>query len=86
MPSNSFTKQPPQVACALVTFPVDHVLLITLNRPADLNCIDTIGNHELDSLWNWYDKEPVLRCAIITGSGRAFCTGGDLKGIILFIL
>jgi len=33
----------------------------------------------LHSLFEWYDNEPTLRCCIITGSGRAFCAGADLK-------
>ena len=80
MSKHKLPQQPP-VSRALVTFPTKHVLLVTLDRPKDLNCIDTTGSHELDALWKWYDSEPALRCAVITGSGRAFCTGADLKGI-----
>lgn len=33
---------------------------------------------ELALLWRWYDDEPSLRCAVITGAGdMAFCSGGN---------
>lgn len=78
--SNHVFSVQPRVSRAIVTFPKTHILLITLNRPEDLNCIDTTGSHELDALWKWYDREPALRCAVNTGSGRAFCTGADFEG------
>ena len=34
---------------------------------------------ECASLLTWFDSEPTLRIAIITGSGRAFCAGQDLS-------
>jgi enoyl-CoA hydratase/carnithine racemase len=62
-----------------VSFPAPHVLLITLNRPAQLNAIPITQHAELDALYRWYDAEPHLRAAVLTGSGRAFCAGADLK-------
>lgn len=34
---------------------------------------------ELHALFEWYDNEPCLRVAVVTGRGRAFCAGADLK-------
>ena len=71
---------PPLTQYCLVTFPAPHVLLVTLNRPKSLNCINIEGHWELDQIWRWYDATPGLRIAILTGAGRAFCAGADLKG------
>ncbi|KAI6083816.1 enoyl-CoA hydratase/carnithine racemase [Hypoxylon rubiginosum] len=73
------TSPPPDVLHTLVSFPAPHVLLVTLNRPAQLNSIPRPQHFALEKLWDWYDAEPTLRCAIITGAGRAFCAGADLK-------
>ncbi|KAK7957181.1 uncharacterized protein PG986_006403 [Apiospora aurea] len=70
---------PPPVPDTLVSFPAPHVLLVTLNRPQQLNCIPRPQHFALERLWDWYDDEPTLRCAVITGTGRAFCAGADLK-------
>jgi enoyl-CoA hydratase/carnithine racemase len=67
------------VADVIVSFPTPHVLLITLNRPAQLNAIPSSQHAALEALYSWYDAEPSLRCAVLTGAGRAFCAGADLK-------
>ncbi|KAI9824075.1 MAG: hypothetical protein M1832_002143 [Thelocarpon impressellum] len=73
------TSTPPPTSLTRLSFPAPHVLLITLDRPRSLNCIDSAGHVELDAVYAWYDGEPGLRAAVLTGSGRAFCAGADLK-------
>ena len=64
----------------VLSYPAPGVLLVRLNRPKDLNCINQDGHAELDKIWSWLDAEPTLNVGIITGTGRAFCAGADLKG------
>ncbi|KAJ4390854.1 hypothetical protein N0V93_004453 [Gnomoniopsis smithogilvyi] len=73
------TSPPPTVPNTLITFPAPQILLVTLNRPKQLNAIPTTSHPLFDALWRWYDGQPTLRCAILTGTGRAFCAGADLK-------
>jgi enoyl-CoA hydratase len=59
----------------------EHILLVTLNRPAVLNALNTqMGKDKLD-LWTRLTAEPgAIRCVVLTGAGeRGFCAGGDLK-------
>ncbi|KAJ9133365.1 Carnitinyl-CoA dehydratase [Coniochaeta hoffmannii] len=70
----------PHLEHSLVSFPRKHVLLVTINRPEHRNCLPVQATIELGALWKWYDSEPELRCAVITGAGdKAFCAGMDLK-------
>jgi len=50
-----------------------------MDRPKDLNAMSTTAQWEMDSVWKWFDLEPTLSVAIITGTGRAFSAGADLK-------
>ncbi|KAI9897267.1 hypothetical protein N3K66_008289 [Trichothecium roseum] len=78
--SQTFSSPPPPVPSVLVTSPAPHVLLVTLDRPAQLNALRRESHYQLADLWRWYDAEPSLRCAVVTGRGpRAFCAGADLK-------
>ncbi|KAK3688252.1 ClpP/crotonase-like domain-containing protein [Podospora appendiculata] len=76
---DALTTPPPPLQNVLVSFPAPHVLLITLNRPAQLNALPAAQHPALAGLYAWYDAEPWLRCAVLTGAGRAFCAGADLK-------
>ncbi len=80
MSSPPFTHPPPPTSFTKLSFPGPHILLVTLSRPRALNCINSAGHAELDAVWSWLDNEPVLRVGVVTGQGRAFCAGADLKG------
>lgn len=73
------TSTPPPVADTLVSFPETNILLVRLNRPKALNAITFSQHFALERLWEWYDDQPSLRCAVIVGTGRAFSVGADLK-------
>lgn len=73
------SSQPPKTTICKLTYPVPHVLLVTLTRTKQLNTIPPHGHWELESVWQWMDSNPDLSVGIITGSGRAFCTGADLR-------
>jgi enoyl-CoA hydratase len=53
--------------------------LITLNRPDALNAIDVRMRVELDLLLDQIRRDDRLRVVIITGEGRGFSAGGDLR-------
>jgi enoyl-CoA hydratase len=53
--------------------------LITLNRPEQLNAISWTMVTALDAAITDLDQDPDMRAILITGSGRAFSAGGDLK-------
>jgi len=56
------------------------VAVITLNRPAQLNAINSGIRHGLAEAWKRFEQDESLKVAILTGSGeRAFCAGMDLK-------
>ncbi|KAJ9494282.1 hypothetical protein LTR99_002123 [Exophiala xenobiotica] len=78
-PSTLKSGPPPPTPSTILLFPGPSVLLIVLNNPRGLNCLSTSLHWSLDALLTWYDNEPTLRCCIVTGMGRAFCAGADLK-------
>lgn len=58
----------------------DHgVLLITINRPDQMNATDERLHSELANLWRDVAADKETRAVVITGEGRAFSAGGDLE-------
>jgi len=58
------------------------VATITLNRPDRLNALTFEVYDELRNTFRSLDTEPGVRVIVITGSGKAFCSGGDVHDII----
>jgi enoyl-CoA hydratase/carnithine racemase len=58
------------------------VATITLNRPERLNALTFEVYTELRDTFRALDTEPGVRAIVITGAGRAFCSGGDVEDII----
>ena len=57
----------------------DNVVIITLNRPDSLNSINRQLRRDLAEAITRFDGEADSYVAIVTGAGRAFCAGRDLK-------
>jgi enoyl-CoA hydratase/carnithine racemase len=56
------------------------VLLVRLNRPAAANALSTAMAHELLAVFGAINLDAEsYRCIVLTGAGRAFCGGADLK-------
>ena len=55
------------------------VLVVTLNRPDAMNAINRAVLDQFSGAW-MEAAEPDVRAVVITGSGRGFCAGADLKG------
>jgi len=57
------------------------VAVITLNRPDALNAMSGELLDALAARGREAAADPAVRCVVVAGAGRAFCSGGDLKGI-----
>ena len=62
--------------------PATSVATITLDRPERLNALTFEVYAELKATFDRLDTEPGVRAILLTGEGRAFCSGGDVESII----
>ena len=58
-----------------------HVATITYNRPEALNAIDAAVRIDLNAAFARFRDEEEAWVAIVTGSGRAFCVGADMRNV-----
>lgn len=64
---------------AVLTERRDRVLLVTLNRPDAMNSINGDLSHGMVAAMTELDEDPTLTAGVLTGNGRGFCAGMDLK-------
>lgn len=57
----------------------DGIATLTLNRPEVLNSFNTQMHAELRAALSVVERDPAVRCLLLTGAGRAFCAGQDLS-------
>ncbi len=64
-----------QIDCA------DQVATVTLHRPEALNAVNEQMHTELETLFAEVAYDDAINAIVLTGAGRAFCAGGDIKGM-----
>ncbi|GAB4410193.1 MAG: 2-(1,2-epoxy-1,2-dihydrophenyl)acetyl-CoA isomerase PaaG [Bacteroidia bacterium] len=57
------------------------IATLTLNRPDRYNAFDETMSRELIEALRYCNKTPGIRTIVITGAGKAFCSGQDLKDV-----
>lgn len=57
------------------------VAVITLNRPESLNAMNPEMLDTMFRVGQRAAEDPAIRAVVVTGAGRAFCAGGDVKGM-----
>ena len=63
----------------LIDYPHHGVARLTLNRPERLNAITDELLRDFSEALDTVDVDPDVRCVVLTGAGRGFCSGADLK-------
>jgi enoyl-CoA hydratase/carnithine racemase len=59
------------------------VAVVTLNRPEVMNALNRQMYAELEQAFRELHRDPETWCIVLTGAGRAFCSGDDVKQIML---
>jgi len=59
----------------------DKLATVTLNRPDSLNAVHPALHGELERIWLDLAEDADVNAIVFTGAGRAFCAGGDVKGM-----
>jgi 2-(1,2-epoxy-1,2-dihydrophenyl)acetyl-CoA isomerase len=57
------------------------VLTLTLNRPEARNAMSEAMNQALAVELAAAELDPAVKCVVLTGAGKGFCAGGDVKGM-----
>lgn len=75
----SLHSQPPNSKYFQLSFPKPGVILVIINREQQRNSLPSDAHWDGHNLFTWFDEEPTLLVAVVTGAGeKAFCAGQDL--------
>jgi enoyl-CoA hydratase len=78
LPKDASQKEGHMEHKSIITETTDSVMLITLNRPAALNALNTELWKELVAALEGAPRDPLVRVIILTGSEKAFAAGADV--------
>ncbi|MFZ0088643.1 MAG: crotonase/enoyl-CoA hydratase family protein [Solirubrobacteraceae bacterium] len=67
---------------AVLTERREHVLVVTINRPDQRNAVNAAVAAGIAAALDALDAEPGLSIGVITGAGKGFCSGMDLKAFV----
>jgi enoyl-CoA hydratase len=56
----------------------ERILTLTLNRPDQMNAVNTLMHQELAEVFRFAQRDPDSDVVVLTGAGRAFSAGGDI--------
>ena len=57
------------------------VAVLTMNRPEARNAMSGEMNEAMRNVLSTVELDPAIRCVVLTGAGKGFCAGGDVKGM-----
>jgi 2-(1,2-epoxy-1,2-dihydrophenyl)acetyl-CoA isomerase len=57
----------------------DHIATLTFNFPEKLNAMDGVMSRELHEVFPDVQADPSIRVLVLTGAGRGFCSGADVR-------
>src|SRR5262245_49074635 len=60
----------------------DGIATVTMNAPEILNSFTNESHWEMEQIWNDVAEDPDINVAILTGAGRAFSAGGNIKKMV----
>ncbi len=58
------------------------IAVVTLNRPEALNALNTAMHRDVAACWEEINHDDRIRAAVVTGAGRFFCAGRDIKEFV----
>jgi enoyl-CoA hydratase len=69
-------------AASVLTEQRGRVLIITINRPEQRNAVNASVSHGIAARLDELDADPGLSVGVLTGAGKGFCAGMDLKAFV----